>query len=89
MISEQHKILVHRAIDGELSAAELSDFNHFLESSEDVRQFHAQLQTLASLPTHLHTVDAQAGLKNQIRADIHQPHGRGILLQDRSRRNSL
>lgn len=76
MISEQHKILVHRAIDGELSAAELSDFNQLLESSEEFRQFHAQLQALASLPTHLPSVDAPAGLKGQIRANIDKPHGR-------------
>lgn len=66
MISESIKILVHRAIDGELSQSERGDFEQLLESSPDVRQFYTQLQALAALPGQLPPVDPPAELRNQI-----------------------
>lgn len=70
MISENMKILAHRAIDGELSAAETEDFEQLLSTSTEMRQFYSQLEALAALPSHLPSVEPPAGLKSEITSAI-------------------
>lgn len=66
MIDEKSKILIHRAIDGELSEVESNDFNRLIESSLEARQFHGRLQALALIPTQLPAIDPPSELRSQI-----------------------
>lgn len=63
MLSDTHKDLIHRAIDGELSETEKVDFHHLVESSPEARAFYQQLDSLSALPSMLPSQDAPTGLK--------------------------
>lgn len=63
MLSDTHKDLIHRAIDGELSETEKVEFHALLESSPEARTFYQQLDSLSALPSMLPSQDAPAGLK--------------------------
>jgi hypothetical protein len=63
MLSDTHKNLIQRAIDGELTDGEKVDFHRLLESSPEARAFYQQLDSLSMLPSQLPPQDAPAGLK--------------------------
>jgi len=76
MISDNNKILAHRAIDGELTAAERKEFELLLATSVEVRQFYSQLESLSTLKTQLASVEPPSELRNDVRASIATTHRR-------------
>jgi anti-sigma factor RsiW len=66
VIAERHKILIHRAIDGELSEPERRELDSLLESSAEAQEFYRQVADLAVLPSLLPASDAPADLKTRI-----------------------
>ncbi len=79
MISDNTKILAHRAIDGELTAAERKDFEQLLATSVEVGHFYSQLESLSALPSQLPSVEAPTDLKHDIRSAITATHRRAAM----------
>lgn len=66
MIDEKHKVLIHRAIDGELSDHERVEFDQLLQSSPEALSVYRQLAELAALPSRLPASEAPVELKGRI-----------------------
>ena len=66
MIAEQHKILIHRAIDGELSNDEQATLTQLLQSSIEARQFFDRIKSLSVMSSELATIEPPASLRHNI-----------------------
>lgn len=66
MIEEKYKLLIHRAIDGELNDRERAELDQLLSISAEARRFHQQLEAFASIPTQFPQVVPPSGLKTEV-----------------------
>ncbi len=66
MLSENQKLLIHRAVDGELTESEKAEFHLLLEASAEARKFYNQMDNIDALTKSLGTVEAPG----QLRADV-------------------
>ena len=66
MISEQHKILIHRAIDGELSIAEQAEFTQLIKASVEAKRFFDRINSLSPLSTELKSAEPPVSLRHNV-----------------------
>ncbi len=66
MIEEKYKLLLHRAIDGELTARERAELDQRLSISAEARRFHQQLEAFASISAQFPQVDPPSGLRTEV-----------------------
>jgi len=70
VMEDKDRLLIHRAIDGEISENERAELKRLLESSPEARRFQHQMEGLSTLPVLLHTVDAPSEIKENVLSTI-------------------
>lgn len=66
MLTDNQRLLIQRAVDGDLSESEKAEFHALIESHAEARKFYHQIDNIGILARDVGTVDAPGSLKADV-----------------------